>query len=77
MDDREAIEMMKRCSDEIKTLRNTIDRLLPKAEAYDAFLTMLSLLPQKSQSYGEDLAHTLDKRIAVLKVANEKKDAQS
>lgn len=69
MNDKEAIEMMQRCSSEIKELRATIDRLAPKAHAYDQLSVVLGLLPQKSQGYGEDLAWTLDKRIGELKKA--------
>ena len=35
MHDHEAIEMMQRCKHEIISLRNEIDRLRPKADAYD------------------------------------------
>lgn len=62
----EAIEMMNRCKDEIQTLRARIDRLQPKAEAYDNLVTVLGLLPQKSVGMREDLVWILDKRIREL-----------
>jgi flagellar biosynthesis regulator FlbT len=63
---REAVEMMNRCKDEIMTLRAVIDRLKPKAEAYDNLVIVLSLLPRQSQGMGEDLVWTLNKRIKEL-----------
>lgn len=62
----EAIQMMNRCKDEILSLRARIDRLQPKADAYDNLVTVLGLLPQKSIGMGEDLVWTLDKRIREL-----------
>lgn len=41
----EAIEMMNRCKAEIVGLRATIDRLQPKADAYDNMAIVLHLLP--------------------------------
>ncbi len=66
MRDKEAIDMMRRCSGEIKMLRSQIESLKPKAEAYDSLRTVLNLLPQPSQGRGEDLAWQLDKRILDL-----------
>lgn len=63
----EAIQMMNRCKDEILSLRTRIDRLQPKADAYDNLVTVLGLLPQKSIGMGEDLVWTLDKRIRELR----------
>lgn len=63
MNDQEAIQMMKRASAEIKDLRAQIDRLTPKAHAYDSLSAVLRLLPQPSQGYGEDVAYMLDRRI--------------
>lgn len=62
----EAIEMMNRCKEEIRSMRATIDRLKPKADAYDNLATVLRLLPQPSQGMGEDLVWVLDKRIREL-----------
>lgn len=63
---REAIEMMNRCNDDILTLRARIDRLQPKADAYDNLAIVLHLLPQASQGMGENLVWILDKRIREL-----------
>jgi hypothetical protein len=62
----EAIQMMNRCKDEITSLRARIDRLQPKADAYDNLAIVLSLLPRQSIGMGEDLVWTLDKRIREL-----------
>ena len=51
----EAIQMMNRCKAEILSLRACIDRLQPKADAYDNLATVLRLLPQRSVGMGEDL----------------------
>lgn len=62
----EAIEMMNRCKTEILALRAQIDRLKPKADAYDNLAIVLHLLPQRSEGAGEDLVWRLDKRIREL-----------
>jgi hypothetical protein len=67
MHDNEAIQMMARVSEEITSLRREIDRLRPKAEAYDAMLAILRLLPVPSRGMGEDLTWVLNKRIEELK----------
>jgi hypothetical protein len=66
MHDSEAIQMMKRASHEIKTLRRTIDQLAPKADAYDAIRQMQDLMPRRSQGMSEDVAYLLDRRIKEL-----------
>ena len=66
MNDKEAIEMMNRCKQEIISLRVTIDRLKPKADAYDNLVVVLGLLPRPSQGMGEDLVWIIDKRIREL-----------
>ena len=63
---KEAIEMMNRCKNEIVMLRATIDRLKPKADAYDNIATILRLLPRPSEGEGENLVWTLEKRIREL-----------
>lgn len=63
---KEAIEMMNRCRQEIIGMRTTIDRLRPKADAYDNLVIVLGLLPRQSIGMGEDLVWTLDKRIQEL-----------
>lgn len=69
---KEAIEMMNRCKEEIRSLRSVIDRLKPKAEAYDNLATLLRLLPQPSVGMGEDVVWILDKRIRELTPAEPK-----
>jgi len=73
----EFIEMASRCSQEIKNLRSVISRLQPRAEAYDAMCTVLGLLPQRSQTMGEDIAWCLDRRISELKASLDRKDAEA
>lgn len=63
---KEAIEMMNRCKQEITGLRAHIDRLKPKADAYDNLVVVLGLLPRPSVGMGEDLVWVLDKRIREL-----------
>ena len=62
----EAIEMMNRCKREIIGMRATIDRLKPKADAYDNLVVVLGLLPRPSIGMGEDLVWIIDKRIREL-----------
>lgn len=66
METKEAIEMMNRCKQEIIGLRATIDRLTPKADAYDKLAIVLGLLPRQSIGMGEDLVWVLDKRMREL-----------
>ncbi len=66
MSNQEAIQMMQRCTEEIRQLRNRVAALEPKAAAYDDLSTVLRLLPKPSQGYGEDLVWTLQKRIEEL-----------
>ena len=66
IDNREALEMMSRCKQEILGLRATIERLKPKAEAYDNLAILLNLLPKPSIGMGEDLVWVLDKRMREL-----------
>ena len=72
MNENEAVEMMQRCSAEIKDLRQQIASLRPKADAYDNLATVLSLLPRPSVGYSEDVSWMLDKRIAEIKAARAK-----
>ncbi len=67
MPEQEQIEMMRRCSAEIKELRARIASLEPKAHAYDTLATVVrNLAPGSPQSYAEDLAWRLDKRVAEI-----------
>jgi hypothetical protein len=63
---KEAIDMMLRCKNEIISLRATIDRLKPKADAYDNLAAVLRLLPQPGIGMGEDLVWILDRRMREL-----------
>ena len=63
MHDKEAIDMMQRCKQEILSLRKQIDYLEPRAEAYEKISQVLNLLPRQGIGMGEDLVWTLDKRI--------------
>lgn len=67
----EAIEMARRASDEIKSLRKRIDELAPKAEAYETLRTVLGLLPRPPQGWSEDVAYMLDKRVREAAAAME------
>lgn len=59
----ESIEMMRRASNEIKQLRNVIDNLAPKAEAYDLLTKVVNgLAPGRSMGVSEDVAWMLDRR---------------
>lgn len=66
MEAKEALEMMNRCKQEIVSLRATISRLEPKADAYDKLAIVLGLLPRQGVCMGEDLVWTLDKRMREL-----------
>lgn len=69
MHDNEAIEMMRRCSREIKGLREDIARLAPKADAYDKLSIVLNLLPRQSIGAGEDVAWMLDRKVEEMVAA--------
>lgn len=66
INNQEAITMMNRCKEEIIGMRATIDRLKPKADAYDNLVIVLGLLPRQSTGMGDDLVWTLDQRIREL-----------
>lgn len=66
MHNKEALDMMLRCKEEIASLRLTNDRLRPKAEAYDVIAQILGLLPRGSIGYSEDLGRLLARRIEEL-----------
>lgn len=66
MTNAEAIEMMNRCKQEIRSLRVVIDYLRPKADAYDNITTILKLLPKDSIGMSEDMIWVLEKRIKEL-----------
>lgn len=60
-------EMADRAAEEIERLRRVNSELAPRAHAYDTITTILGLLPQQSQGYGEDLAWKLRKRAKELR----------
>ncbi len=66
MNDKEAIEMMHRCIDEIETQRRLVERLSPKAEAYEVIRDIVQMGPKQTQGYSEDLIWRLKKKIAEL-----------
>lgn len=67
----EFIEMALRARDEIKSLRDQIAYLQPKAEAYEYLTTVLRLVPdRRQQTMGEDLARMLNNRVAELTKEN-------
>ena len=66
INNKEAIDMMLRCKSEIMSLRAQVERLSPKADAYDKLAIVLGLLPRASIGMGEDVVWTLDKRIREL-----------
>lgn len=66
MTNSEGIEMMNRCINEIGTLKAQIERLRPKADAYDNIAIILRLLPGQGQAMGEDLVWALKQRIREL-----------
>ena len=75
MNNTEAVQMLQRCSEEIRLLRAQRDALAPKAEAYDLLLKIMGLLPGQSRGYGEDLVWRLEKRIAELQSTFVKRDS--
>ena len=66
MQDKEAIEMMQRCIDEIETQRRIVNHLSPKAEAYEVIRDIVRISPKATQGYGEDLVWRLKRKIEEL-----------
>jgi len=62
----EALDMMRRCKEEITSLRRHIAILEPKAEAYDTLAAVIRLLPRPSIGMGEDLVWRIEQRIKEL-----------
>jgi hypothetical protein len=68
MDDKEAMDMMHRCVDELTTNRKTIEYLSVRAEAYEVIRDVVRMAsPKSSQGYSEDLVWRLKKKIEELK----------
>jgi len=66
MNNREAIEMLRRTAGEIRDLRAHIDRLSPKAEAYEVIRTIAGMVPRPSMGGSPDLAWQLERRAQEL-----------
>lgn len=66
MTDKDTIDMIQRCIEEITMLRNQIAVLRPKADAYDTVTQILGLLPRGEQGYGVDLVWQLRNQIKEL-----------
>lgn len=78
MNNNEALEMLNRCKHEIMRMRETINQLKPKAEAYDNLVIVLNLLPRVSQGFAiDDLVWTIQKRIDELTPKPETNPAQT
>ena len=77
MDNREGLEMMRRCKAEIDQLRRSVNFLRPKAEAWDNLTIILGLLPKPNQSAQVDLIWTLEKRISELTPPSERDDSDA
>lgn len=73
----EAIEMMTRCKEEIAHLRAVIDRLEPKADAYDNLASVLRLLPKPPVGMGEDLVWVLNRRIQEMESVEQEHGAEA
>lgn len=53
--EREAERLLRAAQQEIETLRRHVSILVPKADAYDAMLTLTRMIPQGNVGYGVDL----------------------
>lgn len=70
MNDKEAIDMMRRCASDIRQLRAERDGLAPLAEAYGVIKDIVGMAPiRRSMGASEDLVWTLEKRIRELEAA--------
>lgn len=74
MEDKEAIDMMNRCIDELQAQRRIIEHLSPQAEAYEVIRDIVRMQPKPSQGYGEDLVWRLKRKVTEL---SEKSNAKS
>ena len=76
MENTEVLQLIRRCTDEIKTLRKQIDYLKPKAEAYEAMLVILQLVPRGGMmGEGEDLVWLLDRKVRDIENEEARKEA--
>jgi hypothetical protein len=69
MRDKEALQMLARCREEIVTLRKINAELAPKADAYDRMAQMLDMMPRRSQGMGEDILWIIDREAGKLRAA--------
>lgn len=67
MYDKEALKFMERCSLEIQGLRNEIDYLKPKAEAFDCIKQILGYNKLGGMTSSEDLVWVLKKEMEKIK----------
>jgi hypothetical protein len=63
MTSEETIELLNQARNEIRGLRREIERLAPRAEAYDGIIRILDLLPRRSQGASVDVAWLIDRAI--------------
>jgi hypothetical protein len=78
MHDKEAIDMMERCVQELQLQRNTINVLEPRAEAYEVIHDIVRMSSRRgSMVAGEDLIWRLKKKIEELQPKPEATDAQT
>lgn len=66
MSAQDTIDMMRRTAADIRTLRRTIEVLAPKAEAYDAIITVLGFSARRAETMSEDLASRLEQKAEAL-----------
>lgn len=71
----EQLQMLKRTSEEIRSLRRRIDELTPKANAYDNLSALIGMFPQRSIGMGEDLAWLIDRRASEIQSSLAKPEA--
>ena len=68
MNDKEAIDMMQRCLEEVRSLRAQVEHLAPMADAYIALRDVIRMAGPRNgaSTMGQDIIWTLQKRIAEL-----------
>ena len=68
MTDKEAIDMMQRCVEDMRSLRAQIDHLTPMADAYVALRDVVRMASPRNgaSSMGQDIIWTLEKRMREL-----------
>lgn len=77
MTEQQQLEMMRRCSEEIKMLRRQIEQLAPKARAYDDMSAVIAMAYRPpSVGMAEDLAWRLDQDIAEIEKRHDARTEQ-